>query len=429
MEKKYSLFLMSSVLLLVACGGGGGSSSDSSGISSALKVTGDAEPEYIVTQDDITKGSISALGVGEEQVGWNFFYSVGNTLFVTGFDEFSTKSYRVDENGDVSQLASFLFDSELVVFGAVGDHTMLATDNPLFGSHGSRFLYTVDAASGFVVSRQEYVIDAFDTGTPGEGWVAWGTALEVRGNELYIPFHKLSDDGFYSTPDPDQAYVAIYDYPLDTSQGPAQPKAIISDNRTSNIGVNGTSTGLIEADNGDLYSFSNGSGAYGFAPATTKPSGILRIRSGENEFDSEYFFNIEEATDGGKLAEFHYVGDNKVVARIATDETNAYAWSAYDKTDPDWVLTAFNGPSGYNHYNQKLVVIDLEAQTVTDVANVPLHQKRYTSPLEVMDGKVYVSIETAVDEYVYEVDIASATATQGAEIEGKTVKGFFNLYL
>ena len=75
----------------------------------------------------------------------------------------------------------------------------------------------------------------------------------------------------------------------------------------------------------------------------------------------------------------------------------------------------------------KLVLIDLQAQTVTDVDGVPIHQKRWTSPLEIIDGKVFLSIETAEGSHIYEYDIATNTATQGAEFIGKTIKGFYNL--
>ena len=85
------------------------------------------------------------------------------------------------------------------------------------------------------------------------------------------------------------------------------------------------------------------------------------------------------------------------------------------------------GAYGREIFNQKLVIIDLDAQTVTDVANVPLHAKRYTSPLMVEDGMVYVSIETADDAFVYKVDVANATAVKGAKIVGKTIKGFYKL--
>jgi len=69
----------------------------------------------------------------------------------------------------------------------------------------------------------------------------------------------------------------------------------------------------------------------------------------------------------------------------------------------------------------------LEGKTVTDVANIPLHAKRYTSPILVENGKAYVSIETASDAFVYQIDIETATGTKGAKIKGKTIKGFYKL--
>jgi hypothetical protein len=228
----------------------------------------------------------------------------------------------------------------------------------------------------------------------------------VRGDKLFIPFHKLDAKGWFTTPSPDSAFIAVYSYP-DVG---AVPEKIISDPRTSNIGVNGAATGLIQTENGDLYSFSCGASMAGFSPASSKPSGILRIKAGSTNFDPNYFFNVESIT-GGKIFWFDYLGNNKALARILTDD-NGGLWTAFGRTV----------------FNQKLVILDLVNQTVTDVANIPLHAKRYTStPLLVEDGKVYVSVETASDAYVYQIDIESASAVRGAKINGKTIKGFFRM--
>ena len=147
----------------------------------------------------------------------------------------------------------------------------------------------------------------------------------------------------------------------------------------------------------------------GFAPKSTKPSGILKINAGEEEFDADYFLNIQEET-GGNIFWFDYIGNNKAVARILMDDNGGW-------------YTAF----GRDFFNQKLVIIDLVTQTITDVADVPLHAKRYTSPLLIDDGKAYLSIETADEAAVYTLDVATGTATKGATIDGKTIKGFFRL--
>jgi len=374
----------------------------------AFKTTGGDEPEYIVTQESISTEALSADGKGIEQQGWNYFYPVGNTLFVVGYQNNETTSYKVDTDNNVVKLAAFEFTNTLEMFGSVDEKVLLATDAPRDGNHTKRTLYTVDAETGLVTSKVSYSIHDVDTGTKGEGTVGYPTALIQRGDSLFISFHKMDDAGNWGTPDADNAFVAIYDYPL--VEG-AAPKNIIADDRTSNIGVNGN-IGLIKTDNGDIYSMSNGSLAVGFSPVTTKPSAMLRINNNESEFDANYFFDIEAATDGGKIFWFDYIGDNKAIARIITDDSVAESWGAYTK----------------NEINHKLVILDLVAQTITDVAGVPLHHKRWTSPVEIMDGKVYVSVETADTAFVYEVDIDSATATKGMEIKGKTIKGFYDLY-
>lgn len=372
------------------------------GITLSFKTTGGDETEFIITRDDIMQGEISAVGTGIEQTGWRFYYHVGKTLFASGFsDDNQCAGYAADANGDIVKKGEFIFENALEMFGQSDDNqTLLAMEIPRAG-FANRRLHFVDVNT-VLVSK---IVGTRIFESQEDSLVAWPTALQVRGDKLFIPFHKMDAAGFFTTPSPDSALVAVYSYP---NMG-TEPEKIISDPRTSNIGVNGATTGLIEADNGDLYSFSCGAEMAGFAPASTKPSGILKIPAGSTDFDPNYFFDIEAAT-GGKIFWFDYVGNNKAIARILTDD-NGGSWAAY----------------GRDVFNQKLVIIDLAAQTVTDVANVPLHAKRYTSPITLQDGKVFVSIETATEAYVYQVDVASATATRGAKINGKTVKGFHQL--
>jgi len=422
MHKLKTLSLLIAALTLSACGS---SNSDENKILTepviepevvaepgpftfAFKTTGGDEPEYLVTQESITTEALNADGKGIEQQGWNYFYPVGNTLFIVGYEHNEATSYKVDANNNVAKLATFEFTNTLEMFGSVDDNVLLATDAPRDGNHTKRTLYTVSAGTGLVTNKVSYSIHDVDTGTKGEGTVGYPTALIQRGDLLFISFHKMDDAGSWGTPEADNAFVAIYDYPL--IEG-ATPKSIIADNRTSNIGVNGN-IGLIKTDNGDIYSMSNGSIAAGFSPGSTEPSAMLRINNNETEFDANYFFDIEAATNGGKIFWFDYVGDNKAIARIITDDSAAETWGAYTK----------------NEINHKLVIIDLVAQTITDITGVPLHHKRWTSPVEIMDGKVFVSIEEKDTAFVYEVDINSATAIKGVEIKGKTIKGFYDLY-
>lgn len=375
----------------------------SPGITMSLKTTGGDETEFLVTRENIMEGEISAQGTGIEQTGWRFYYPVGNTLFASGYsDDNQCAGYSLTETGVVAKKGQFIFENALEMFGHSDDNaTLLAMEIPRAG-FANRRLHFVDVNS-VLVSK---IVGTRIFESTADSLIAWPTALQVRGDKLFIPFHKLDAKGWFTTPEPNSAFVAVYPYPGVTSE----PEKIISDDRTSNIGVNGATTGLIETEDGDLYSFSCGATMAGFSPASSKPSGILRINAGSTDFDPGYFFNVEEVTQGGKIFWFDHVGNNKAIARILTDDAGG-AWAAF----------------GRDAFNQKLVILDLVNQTVTDVANVPLHAKRYSSPVMVKEGQVYVSIETASEAHVYAIDIDNATGTKGATIQGKTIKGFYEL--
>ncbi|BDD12529.1 hypothetical protein FUAX_49610 (plasmid) [Fulvitalea axinellae] len=362
------------------------------------------ESEYILPGVDLMQGAISAEGQGYEILGWNFVRSVGKTLFVSGYGDNKCNSYQVDATKAVKKMASFTFDNALEMFGHTKDRQyMLAMETNRTGYDNS-LLYIVDPITG--ENKQKISLELFVDKEAGTKSLP--SALVVRGDKLFVPLHIVDAKGGYTYPDPNAAHVAIFPFPNVTDK----PEKIIKDTRTSPIGVNGATSSIIEADNGNLYSFSCGTLSSGIDPASSKPSGLLRINKGATEFDKDYFFNIEEKTNGGKIFWMDYAGDNKAIARILVKEM-----------DPDTPWAAF----GREVFHQRLVILDLEAKTVTNVANVPLHAKRYTSPVLVENGKVYVSVETAEDAHIYQVDVASATAVKGAKIEGKTIKGFFKL--
>lgn len=373
-------------------------------ITMAFKTTGGDETEFLLNREAVMSGEISAVGQGVEQTGWRFYYPVGKTLFASGYSvDNQAAGYILDEEGQLVKTGEFIFENALEMFGHSDDgETWLAMEIPRAG-FANRRLHFVDVGT-VMVSK---IVGTRIFESQEDSIIAWPTALQVRGDHLFVPFHKLDARGWFTTPSPDSAFVAVYSWP-DVG---AEPEKIISDGRTSNIGVNGATTGLIETESGDLYSFSSGAEMAGFAPRAAAPSGILRIPAGSTDFDPGYFFDVEEATGGEKLFWMDYVGGDKAIARLLTHDDGG-AWAAY----------------GRAVFNQRLVILDLVEQTVTEVANVPLHAKRYSSAVSVEGGKVLVSIETATDAYVYEVDVATATATQGAQIAGKTVKGFFRLY-
>lgn len=354
--------------------------------------------DYIFNTESLMEGSLSAEGVGIEQTGWRYMVGHYNTLFSVGyFDDNNAIAYELNEEGDVTEKGRFVFENTLDMFGNAAENTLLAMEVPRI-DFADRVLHKIDVNS---VSIQEKV-NMRIWESRGDSLVAWPTALQVRNNKLFIPFYKLHARGDFTTPQTDTAFVAVYSYPE------IEFEKYITDTRMGPIGIYGCFNGMISDEEGNFYAYSSASYANGFT-TQSKPSAILRLNNGETEFDENYFFNIEEAT-GGKINFFEYVGDGKAIANIVMDDSQL--WGSYNA----------------GNEIHKLVILDLVTQTSTDVSGVPMHGGFYGSPWYVENGKVYMSIVTSDDAHVYEIDVASATGSRGAEIEGKELKGIYNLY-
>lgn len=353
--------------------------------------------DYLFNVESLMDEAISAEGIGIEQTGWRYMAGHHKTMFSIGyFDDNNAIAYELDEEGNLKEKGRFVFENTLDLVGSADNETMLALEVPRV-DFADRVLHKVDVNS---VSIQEKVnMNIWENRE--DSLVAWPTALNVRDDKLYIPFYKIHARGDFSTPQTDSAYVAVYSWP------DIEFEKYITDDRMGPIGIYGSFNGMISDENENLYGYSSASYASGFT-TQSKSSGILRINNGETEFDDDYFFDIEQAT-GGKINFFEYVGEGKAVANIVMDDSALWG--------------AFVSDSEIH----KLVILDLENQTSTDVSGVPLHGGFYGSPWLVEDGKVYMSITTTSDAHVYEIDVVTATGNQGAEIQGKELKGIYNL--
>ena len=240
-----------------------------------------------------------------------------------------------------------------------------------------------------------------------EGLIAVPSGLMIREDKLFVPYQIHDGGGKWQTLKPNSALMAIYSYP-DIEKNPIK---IIEDKRTCNIGVNGTISTLIKTENKDIYSLSCGAKGAGFNPEpATKPSGILRIKNGETNFDESYFFNIEEKTKG-KIFGFSYLGNDKAIASIINNPEVGDTWSAYNTT-----------------FNQTLVIIDLVAQTVSNVEGIPLFRGGYfPTAVFTEKGKAYPTIIAEKEVAIYQVDIATSKATKGAIVKGRNLSGLTRL--
>lgn len=370
---------------------------------------GDASPvDYILelpSLESLTTGEISVEGQGTPLKGWRFFHNVKNTVFTAGYsDDDKCIAYGLDNDGKLVEKGNFAFQSTLDNYAAIDDKTLLAVELTYSGLSNKRF-HIINAETGKLEKIVEHPIDIdMGDGTAANpGSIPWVTGMVLQGDKLFVSYHKWLADGSYVTPDVDRAYVAVFKYPE------FELEKIIYDQRTSPIGVNGHSTGIEKTENGDIYSYSSSALSAGFT-AATKPSGILRIKNGTTEFDKDYFFDVEKAPNGGKLFWMDYIGNGKAIGRIILDDTIG-AWGVFEEVG--------------NFF--KLVVIDLQNKTITDVQGIPTHASRYTSPMFVENGKAYISSFAGAETHVYVVDPETATATKGAKVQGLALKGIFKI--
>lgn len=367
---------------------------------------GDASADYILTVDDLMTGTITSEGQGIEQAGWSYYTATSDKYFSIGYTLNEFIGYEVMA-GDLVYDSKFVFE-RIDVIDALDNQTFLGIGAPWGGGSYDCKFQVIDAATvGITKTVSHPIYESFYYVDSLEKEVqlnAWPTDTYVSGDKLYVSFYPLHSTS-WQTPNTDEAKVSVYSYPA------LEYITTFSDDRTSPIGYYGGQPVLLTDESGDIYTISSSSYFAGFTQAT-KPSGILRIKSGEQAFDDDYFFNVEEKY-GYKVLNGHYVSNGKVVARVSDASADISAesmWAAFGNFDVC-----------------KVVIIDLVAETVTEVTDIPAHAGQYQTPYLTENGKVYMSIRqnSTGEAYVYRIDPSTATAEKGAKIDGLELQAIY----
>lgn len=352
--------------------------------------------DYVMTAADISKGELSAVGKGIEQVGWRYMGHLGKTLYSIGYyTDNNLVAYQLDGTGKLVEKDRVVFQTTIDVVGDVDENTLLAMEVPR-KTMTPRTWHVFDLEK---VSIARKLVDSIYVDR-ADSLVPWPTALVRRGDKVFVPFYQLHARGDFTTPNTDTAFLAVYSWP-----GLVQEK-VIKDTRMGPIGLYGDRNGAILTASGDLYAMSTASKAAGFT-TTEKTSGILRVKAGSTEFDPTYHWDIEAATGGNKIVWFAPVGNGeKALVRLSTDES--MLWGAYGTL-----------------VSCKLALADLAAKTLTIVDDIPLHRGGYGGNVFQEDGKAWVSVNTGAESSLWSIDVASGKATKGAKIAGYDVPTLF----
>lgn len=192
---------------------------------------------------------------------------------------------------------------------------------------------------------------------------------------------------------PDSVWVAAYDVNLNL-------KRIYRDDRLSYSSGRYRSqyySQMAKGGDGNVYVFS---GSY--ETTTTKPCGVIRIKSGDTAFDPSYYFNIEALTDG-----YHF----KRVWHITGDY---FLLEFYN----DLEVSSMGAATQYG-------IVNVSSKTFKWLSGIPAKESITGTGLPMaQDGKMYLPIVAeGANPAIYIIDPATATATKGISISGASSIG------
>jgi hypothetical protein len=402
----------------------------------------------LVTADAIRSGAVSVKGNGVEvDDGAYWIFKDGKSLFRLTYNQGSAgigSSYYLDANGRLQE--HLVFDCQrFSTYGTYGDYVITAstgntTVTDAAGNYAQGFLFNyLDGTTGDLSSRTvvgenflgngEKVCfagfveknDRLYTSVIPMGMSKYGIAAHpeyVTDAALIAAADGGSASSSYvageipSTQYPDSAFVAIYP----SADFTVQP--VIA--RTGKIGF---ASGRMRsqyyqtiwaADNGDIYVFSPGYGRLTTSDASLQrvsgqlPSGVVRIKAGDTDFDADYYVNIEELGNRHPLYRCWPISGDAFLVQFYTNGLTS-------KGENTLELGVFHGNSG-------------TLTMVTGLPSTDVLTSFGTNPYA-EDGVIYMPVVTSDgrNPAIYCIDAATAVATRGIDVEAESIKAIGKL--
>ncbi|MBQ2979360.1 MAG: DUF4374 domain-containing protein [Bacteroidaceae bacterium] len=456
MKKKIFIYtvLVASAMAFVACDDNNNSNTPPTDTAEgayviASSVTASGNTSYVLlTSDKLDEGSVSAVNNGLVNDGatyWVFYrnkylygltYNQGNAG--------TTRSYIMGNNGVEARAAEYavrrfttygIYDKYIMTTSTGDGPSEYADEN---GYIPQSFLvswldvegetYTTNDTRQEIYNSEnflgngEYVTLAGLLESNGKLWsVAVPMGLSQYGvkdgngrwvREGYADLIKTeaggSGSGAYEkdelqwTQYPDECWVAIFD---DES---LSSKTLIKTDKISYACGRHKSQyyqTIWAADNGDIYVFSP-SYAKTMKDArqkTTLDAGVVRIKAGTQEFDPNYYYNIESQTGGRSFLRCWHIADDNFLMLMYDRPLTESGFTANQ-------LAIFKGETGQLTYVEGMP----EAEKISSFGNAVYNE----------NGKVHVTV-TTTDGYpaIYVIDPTTATATKGITVEATQING------
>lgn len=452
MEKRFFTWALAAALCvggaLTSCsdddttpdGGNGNGGTTTPGTSKYVIAAKADEGTYLVTSESLDEGTVTVLGNGTEAIGASYWIFYGQQyLFGLQYNDGyagTGTSYALNAaTGKVKEAREYTFN-RITTYGTWGDNVITCSTND--GSQekdtqgnfakylqfnylnvhsgntttGKRiaenFLGNGEIVSfaGFVEANGKLYTSVVPMGMSHYGVNTFPEKITDR--DLIAKSDGGSGSGKYtagqipSTQYPDNAFIAIY-----SGDSFDETPVIV---KTDKIGfASGRKKSqyyqtIWAADNGDLYVFSPGYGRTATSSADLKkvtgqlPSGVVRIKAGETQFDANYYYNLEEQGTGHPMFRCWHITADYFLLQMYSEGTMS------GKNAPTNELAVFKGESG----KLTQVTDGLPAQEQISSLGDPFCE----------NGVAYVPVTTKDGEApaLYKIDPATAKATKGLTI-------------
>lgn len=399
---------------------------------------------YLITAPSLDSGTATVRGTGTEVLGGTYWvFKNQNYVFALVYNKGGAgtgASYYLNAAGKPTEKYSYEFN-RITTYGAWKDKVVTVstgdsktTDNEGNVAQALLFNYLDENTGG----QTEATMDAENFLGNGEK-VTFAGLEEANGN-LYtsvVPMgmslyginkwpDKVTDQdliaksdggsgsGSYtagtipSTQYPDMAYIAIH------SGSSFAEKPVIAS--TDKIGfASGRNRSqyyqtIWAADNGDLYVFSPGYGRTFTSSADlkkvtgTKPSGVVRIRKGETQFDPNYYVNLEEIGTKHPIYRCWHISGTYFLLQLYSDGVDGMKQGTSAETN-------------------ELAVFEAESKTITPVTGLPSDLAGFGGEPYGENGAMYIAVTvTGGDKPAfYKIDARTGVASKGLIIDAESV--------
>lgn len=403
------------------------------------------EASYLLTAESLDEGEVSAKGAGTEVIGGTYWVFKGmDYVFALVYNKGGAgtgASYFLNSDGKAAEKYEYTFN-RITTYGSWGDNVITVSTgdgteadaegnlqqilklNYLNAKTGEQEEGTA-VATNFLGNGEDVSLSGIveANGKMYTSVVTMGMSVYaakkypemITDQELIVKADGGSGSGSYtkgeipSTQYPDSAFVAIY------SGSSFNETPVIA--RTAKIGY---ATGRMRsqyyqtiwaADNGDVYLFSPG---YGRSFTSSKdlkkvtgtlPSGVVRIKAGQTDFDPDYYVNLEE------------IGTKKPIFRCWHLTEDYFLLQLY--------VDGLEGlKQGKDANVSELAIFKGDDKSIVPVTGFPADLAGFGGDPYGENGNAYIAVTVKGGDKpaFYKIDVKTGKATKGLTVDAESLK-------